>query len=71
MGVRREGYAGFLPNLFKLTNIRGALLTTPHKMTALSLVDEVSTSAKIAGACNAILAKMGRAGDIGTVLFAA
>jgi shikimate dehydrogenase len=27
----------------------------PHKMTTLSLVDEVSTSAKLAGACNAIL----------------
>jgi shikimate dehydrogenase len=54
MGVRPEGYAGFLPNLFRLTNIRGALVTMPHKITTLSLVDEVSTTAKIAGACNAI-----------------
>jgi shikimate dehydrogenase len=55
MGVRPEGYAGFLSNLFKLTNIRGALVTMPHKMTTLSLVDEVSMTAKVAGACNAIL----------------
>ncbi len=55
MGVRPQAYAEFLFNLFKLTNIRGALVTMPHKMTTLSLVDEVSTTARIAGACNAIL----------------
>jgi len=55
MGVRPEGYTGFLSNLFKLTNIRGALVTMPHKRTTLSLVDEVSTTARITGACNAIL----------------
>jgi shikimate dehydrogenase len=55
MSVKPEEYAEFLPILFKLTNIRGALVTMPHKMITLSLVDEVSTTARIAGACNAIL----------------
>jgi shikimate dehydrogenase len=66
MGVRPEGYAGFVSNLFKLTNIRGALVTMPHKMTTLSLVDEVSATARIAGACNAIRVREdgGLAGDM-------
>jgi shikimate dehydrogenase len=57
MGVKAEDYVEFLPNLFRLSNIRGALVTMPHKVTTVSLVDEVSTAAKIAGACNAILRK--------------
>ncbi|MBV9751591.1 MAG: shikimate dehydrogenase [Hyphomicrobiales bacterium] len=55
MGVKAENYPKFLPELFRLTNIRGALVTMPHKVTTLSLVNAASTAAKIAGACNAIL----------------
>src|ERR1700734_510003 len=55
MGVKAEDYAEVLKALFQLTNIRGALVTMPHKVTTLSLVDEVSPTARIAGACNAIL----------------
>jgi shikimate dehydrogenase len=55
MGVKPEDYETFLPHLFKLTNIRGALVTMPHKITTLGLMDEVSPTARIAGACNAIL----------------
>ena len=55
MGVKAEDYAVVLASLFKLTNIRGALVTMPHKITTLSLVDEATPTAKIAGACNAIL----------------
>jgi shikimate dehydrogenase len=55
MGVEAENYAAFVKTLFKLTNIRGALVTMPHKVTTVDLVDEVSTTARIAGACNAIL----------------
>ena len=54
MGVKSKDYAQFLPVLFRLSNIRGALVTMPHKVTTLSLVNEVSRTAKIAGACNAI-----------------
>jgi shikimate dehydrogenase len=55
MGVKAEDYPGVLASLFKLTNIRGALVTMPHKVTTTSLVDEVTPTARIAGACNAIL----------------
>jgi len=55
MGVKGEDYPQFLASLKKLTNLRGALITMPHKVTTVSLVDEVTPTAKIAGACNAIL----------------
>jgi len=55
MGVQAANYEAFVKTLFKLTNIRGALVTMPHKVTTVGLVDEVSTTARIAGACNAIL----------------
>ena len=55
MGVKVEDYPGALASLFKLTNLRGALVTMPHKVVTTSLVDEVTPTAKVAGACNAIL----------------
>jgi shikimate dehydrogenase len=55
MGVKAEDYASVLQSLFRLTNIRGALVTMPHKVTTTSLVDELTPTARIAGACNAIL----------------
>jgi shikimate dehydrogenase len=55
MGVKAEDYVSVLQSLFRLTNIRGALVTMPHKVTTTSLVDELTPTARIAGACNAIL----------------
>lgn len=55
MGVKADDYASVLPSIFKFTNLRGALVTMPHKVTTVGLVDECSTTAKIAGAANAIL----------------
>jgi shikimate dehydrogenase len=55
MGVKAEDYPQVLASLFKLTNIRGALITMPHKVTTVGLMDEVSPTARIAGACNAVL----------------
>ena len=55
MGVKAQDYAPFLKSLFRLTNIRGALVTMPHKVTTLALLDEVTPTARIAGSCNAIL----------------
>ena len=40
--------------MFKLTNIRGALVTMPHKMTVIELADEVTPTARIAGAANVV-----------------
>src|SRR6266545_3231090 len=55
MGVRADDYVDFLRPLFRLSNIRGALVTMPHKVTTVAMLDEVSTAVKIAGSCNAIL----------------
>ena len=55
MGVKAEDYRQFFPLLFRLTNIRGALVTMPHKVTTCDLVDELSPTARIAGAANAVL----------------
>jgi shikimate dehydrogenase len=55
MGVKPEDYSTTLPAVFRMSNIRGALVTMPHKVTTTHLVDELSTTAKIAGASNAIL----------------
>jgi shikimate dehydrogenase len=54
MGCKAEDYPAFLRLVFRLSNICGALITMPHKMTTLALVDEASVAAKIAGACNAV-----------------
>jgi shikimate dehydrogenase len=54
MGVRPEHYPAFFRSLFTLTNVRGALVTMPHKMTTMALADSVSPGAAIAGATNAV-----------------
>ena len=55
IGVKPEDYPTSLKAIFKFTNIRGALVTMPHKVTTVGLVDEVTPTGQIAGACNAIL----------------
>lgn len=54
MGVRSSDYASVLRALFRLTNIVGALVTMPHKVTTVSLLDECSVAVKIAQSCNAV-----------------
>jgi shikimate dehydrogenase len=54
MGCKPEDYAVFLRSVFSLSNIRGALVTMPHKVTTVGLLDIVSPTATIAGACNAV-----------------
>lgn len=55
MGVKPGDYAGTLAALARVTNLKGALVTMPHKVTTLSLADEITPTARIAGACNALL----------------
>jgi shikimate dehydrogenase len=54
MGCEVEPYPDFLRLIFKLRNIVGALVTMPHKVTTVGLLDEASTAVKVAGACNAV-----------------
>jgi shikimate dehydrogenase len=57
MGVRPEEYREFFPLLFKMSNIHGALVTMPHKVTTIELVDELTPTAVVAGAANAVLVR--------------
>ena len=54
MGVRGEDYAAFLAPLFRLSNIRGALVTMPHKVTTVGLLDRAAVAVQVAGSCNAV-----------------
>jgi len=55
MGVKPDDYPAALKSIFRFTNLRGALVTMPHKVTTNALVDELTPTARIAGASNAIL----------------
>jgi shikimate dehydrogenase len=50
MGVKAEEYRELFPLLFRMSNIRGALVTMPHKVVTCELVDALSLTAMIAGA---------------------
>ncbi len=54
MGCEAEDFPMFLPRVARLRNFAGALITMPHKMTVVDLLDEVSTAVQICGACNAV-----------------
>ena len=54
-GVEAADYPDLLRGLFRIRNLHGALVTMPHKITTMGLVDEVTPTAQIAGACNAVL----------------
>jgi shikimate dehydrogenase len=55
IGIEAPFYPDLIRSLFRTTNVLGALVTMPHKVTTAGLVDEVTTTGRIAGACNAIL----------------
>lgn len=54
-GVKSEDFRASFHALRHLTNLRGALITMPHKVAVMDLVDELSPAAQVAGACNAVL----------------
>lgn len=54
MACRAEHFPALLPRLFELDNVRGALITMPHKVSVLALLDELTPTARVAGACNAV-----------------
>ena len=54
MGCQAEHFPRLLAAVFTLTNIRGALITMPHKLAAAELVDDASPAVRIAGSCNAV-----------------
>ncbi|MCB8747352.1 shikimate dehydrogenase [Rhodoferax sp. U2-2l] len=54
MSCQVEPFPRFLRSLFHLGNLRGALITMPHKVSTVGLLDEVLPTAAIAGSCNAV-----------------
>jgi len=54
MGVRAPDFARAFPAICAFSNFAGALITMPHKAAVIDLLDDVSTTAKICGACNAV-----------------
>ena len=54
MGCKGEDYPGFFKSLFQLQNIIGALITMPHKVSTVAMLDEMSTAVQVCGACNAV-----------------
>ena len=54
MGCKPDNYPLFLKSVFTLENIRGSLITMPHKVTTVGLLDEVTATVRVAGACNAV-----------------
>jgi shikimate dehydrogenase len=62
MGCKAEDYPAFLKLVFRLSNTHGALVTMPHKITTMGLLDKISTNAKVAGSCNAV--KLGADGQL-------
>ena len=54
MSCGPERYPAFLKSVFALTNLRGAIITMPHKVSTVALLDEATSAVRIAGACNAV-----------------
>lgn len=54
MGVKAEDFGTMFPILCRITNFHGALITMPHKVSVVPMLDEVSDAVRIANACNAV-----------------
>ena len=54
MSCKSADYPEFIRAVFKLGNMRGALITMPHKVSTVRLMEVVSPTARVAGACNAV-----------------
>jgi shikimate dehydrogenase len=55
MGVKAEDYPAALAVIRRFTHFHGALVTMPHKVATVAMLDEASTTVRIAGSCNALL----------------
>ena len=54
LGVRSQDFAAAFPQICRFTNFHGALITMPHKVAVMSMLDEVSKAVMVAGSCNAV-----------------
>ena len=61
MGVAAEDFAAAFPLIMRMSNVHGALVTMPHKVSVVALLGEASTAVRIAGSCNAVVRRPGGA----------
>lgn len=54
MGCRPDNFAALMQSLRHLDNFAGALITMPHKVSVVDLLDHVTPTVAVAGACNAV-----------------
>lgn len=54
MGCESADFSDFLRLFFRLRNAAGALITMPHKVAVVDLLDELGPRAAVCGACNAV-----------------
>ena len=54
LGVKAEDFVRAFAGICRFTNFHGALITMPHKIAVISVIDDASTAVKIAGSCNAV-----------------
>jgi shikimate dehydrogenase len=54
MGVKADALPQVLAALRSVTNFHGALITMPHKVAVVALLDAVTTAVEISGSCNAV-----------------
>ena len=54
LGVTSDNFAIAFDQICRFTNFHGALITMPHKIAVMALIDDVSRAVKVAGACNAV-----------------
>ncbi|MEK8052933.1 shikimate dehydrogenase [Ideonella sp. DXS22W] len=54
MGCQPGPYPALLRSLFTLENLRGALITMPHKVATVALLDEMTPTVRVTGSCNAV-----------------
>jgi len=55
MGVKMDDFPSSFAAIMAMSNVSAALITMPHKVSVVQLLDEVSTAGQIAGACNAVV----------------
>ncbi|MDF3822637.1 hypothetical protein P3G55_22240 [Leptospira sp. 96542] len=54
MGCAPGELPALMRSLLALQNLRGILITMPHKVATVDLLDEASVAVQVAGACNAV-----------------
>jgi shikimate dehydrogenase len=54
LGVTSENFGVAFPEICRFTNLHGALIAMPHKVSVVGFIDAASTAVKVAGSCNAV-----------------